>query len=99
MASFLLAAGAAGKRSALPHARVMLHQPLSGFQGQATDIAIRAREILHARDTLNALYTKHTGQSVEKIRADTERDNFMSAPEAREYGLIDQVLAPAKASR
>ena len=96
MASFLLASGAKGKRTALPHARVMLHQPLSGFQGQATDIAIHAREVLHARDTLNTLFAKHTGQPVEKIRADTERDNFMSAPEARAYGLIDEILTTSK---
>lgn len=96
MASFLLASGVKGKRTALPHARVMVHQPLSGFQGQATDIAIHAREVLHARDTLNTLFAKHTGQPVEKIRADTERDNFMSAPEARAYGLIDEILATSK---
>lgn len=96
MASFLLATGAKGKRAALPHARVMLHQPLSGFQGQASDIAIHAREVLHARDTLNALFSKHTGQPVDKIRADTERDNFMSAAEARDYGIIDEVLTTAK---
>jgi len=96
MASFLLASGAKGQRTALPHARVMLHQPLSGFQGQATDIEIHAREVLHARDTLNALYAKHTGQPIEKIRADTERDNFFSAPAARDYGLIDEILTTAR---
>jgi ATP-dependent Clp protease protease subunit len=92
MASFLLAAGAKGKRNALPHARVMIHQPLAGMQGQATDIEIHAREILKGRDTINALYALHTGQPVDKIKRDTERDNFMSASEARDYGLIDQVL-------
>jgi ATP-dependent Clp protease protease subunit len=96
MGSFLLAAGARGKRHALPHARVMIHQPLAGFQGQATDIDIHAREILHTRDTINELYAKHTGQSVEKLRHDTERDNFMSAAQAKEYGLIDEVLISAK---
>jgi len=95
MGSFLLAAGTKGKRYALPHARVMIHQPLAGFQGQATDIDIHAREILRARDTLNGLYAKHTGQSVEKIQHDTERDNFMSPSQAMEYGLIDEVLVSA----
>ena len=98
MASFLLAAGAQGKRKALPHARVMIHQPLAGLQGKASDIEIHAREILHARDTINALYAQHTGQPVDKIRRDTERDNFMSAPEARDYGLIDEVLASGERS-
>jgi len=92
MASLLLTAGAKGKRSALPHARVMIHQPLAGMQGQATDIEIHAREILKARDTLNALYAHHTGQPVDRIKHDTERDNFMSADEAKDYGLIDGVL-------
>jgi ATP-dependent Clp protease, protease subunit len=96
MASFLLAAGTQGKRKALPHARVMIHQPLAGFQGKATDIEIHAREVLAARDTINALYAKHTGQPADKIARDTERDNFMSAPEARDYGLIDEVLASGK---
>jgi len=92
MGSFLLASGAKGKRYALPNARVMIHQPLAGFQGQATDIEIHAREILRARDTINQLYSKHTGQSVETIARDTDRDNFMSAEDARRYGLIDEVL-------
>jgi ATP-dependent Clp protease protease subunit len=96
MGSFLLAAGAKGKRFSLPHARVMIHQPLAGLQGQTTDIEIHAREILGARDTLNELYSKHTGQPVEKIKHDTERDNFMSAAEAKAYGLVDEVLATAK---
>jgi ATP-dependent Clp protease protease subunit len=96
MGSFLLAAGTKGKRYALPHARIMIHQPLAGFQGQATDIEIHAREILQTRDLLNELYAKHTGQPVDRIKHDTERDNFMSAADAREYGLIDEVLTPAK---
>jgi ATP-dependent Clp protease protease subunit len=96
MASFLLAAGAPGKRYALPHSRVMLHQPLAGLQGQTSDIEIHAREILLARDTLNELYSKHTGQPVERIKHDTERDNFMSPDEARAYGLIDEVLTTLK---
>ena len=96
MASFLLAAGAKGKRSALPHARVMIHQPLGGMKGQATDIEIHAREILKARDTINALYAKHTGQPIEKIKRDTERDNFMSAEEAKSYGIVDEVLSSGK---
>jgi ATP-dependent Clp protease, protease subunit len=93
MASFLLAAGTNGKRQALPHARVMIHQPLAGFQGQAVDIDIHAREILRTRDTINALYAKHTGRSVEQIQRDTDRDRFLSADQAVEYGLIDRVLA------
>jgi ATP-dependent Clp protease protease subunit len=96
MGSFLLAAGTRGKRYGLPHARVMIHQPLAGFQGKATDIDIHAREILNARDTLNELYAKHTGQPVDKIRSDTERDNFMSASQAREYGILDEVLISAR---
>ena len=96
MGSFLLAAGTKGKRHALPHARVMIHQPLAGFQGQATDIDIHAREILKARDTLNELYAKHTGQPIDKIRNDTERDNFMSPSQAKDYGIIDEVLVSAK---
>ena len=96
MGSFLLAAGTRGKRHALPHSRVMIHQPLAGFRGKATDIEIHAREILNARDTLNELYEKHTGQPAAKIKQDTERDNFMSAAEARDYGLIDEILATLK---
>jgi ATP-dependent Clp protease protease subunit len=96
MASLVLAAGAAGKRHALPHARVMLHEPLAGMRGQATDIEIHAREVLKARETLNGLYAKHTGQSVERIGRDTVRDNFMSAEEARAYGLVDLVLSGGK---
>ncbi|HLK91793.1 MAG TPA: ATP-dependent Clp protease proteolytic subunit [Polyangia bacterium] len=96
MASLLLAAGAKGKRHALPHARVMIHQPLAGMQGQVSDIEIHAREILKARQTLNGIYARHTGQPVEKIARDTERDNFMSASEAQDYGLIDLVMNPAE---
>jgi ATP-dependent Clp protease, protease subunit len=96
MASLLLAAGTKGKRKALPHARMMVHQPLAGMEGPAADIEIQAREILRARDTINAIYARHTGQPAEKIKRDTERDNFMSATAAREYGLIDEVLASGK---
>lgn len=96
MGSFLLASGTKRKRYALPHARIMLHQPLAGLRGQTSDIEIHAREILLARDTLNELYAKHTGQPVEKIKNDTERDNFMSSGEAKDYGLIDEVLVTAK---
>jgi ATP-dependent Clp protease protease subunit len=98
MASLLLACGAKGKRSALPNARVMIHQPLGGVRGQVSDIEIHAREILKARDTINAIYAKHTGQSVDRIKHDTERDNFMLAGEAKDYGLIDQVLVGGKRS-
>ena len=93
MGALLLAGGEKGKRYCLPHSRVMIHQPLGGFQGQATDIEIHAREILKARERLNDILVKHTGQSLDKIRIDTERDNFMSSEEARDYGLIDEVLA------
>lgn len=92
MGAFLLAGGEKGKRYCLPHARVMIHQPLGGFQGQATDIDIHAREILKIRDQLNRLLSHHTGQTIETIDNDTERDNFMSAEEAKEYGMIDDVL-------
>jgi ATP-dependent Clp protease protease subunit len=92
MASVLLAAGAKGKRSALPNARIMIHQVLAGFRGQATDIAIHAKEILKARDTLNGIYERHTGKPAAQVQRDTERDNFMSAEEAKAYGIIDEVL-------
>ena len=97
MGAFLLAAGTKGKRYCLPHSRVMIHQPLAGFQGQATDIDIHAREILKTRDTLNELLSKHTGQPVTKIKEDTERDYFMSAEQAKEYGLVDEVITQKKA--
>ena len=92
MGALLLSGGEKGKRYCLPHSRVMIHQPLGGFQGQATDIDIHAREILNARERLNAILVKHTGQPLEKIRHDTERDHFLSSEEARIYGLIDEVL-------
>lgn len=96
MGSLLLAGGAKGKRYCLPHTRVMIHQPLGGFQGQASDIDIHAREILKARELLNIILANHTGQSLETISQDTERDNFKSAEEARDYGLIDEVLSERK---
>ena len=92
MGAFLLAAGAKGKRFALPNSRVMIHQPLGGFQGQASDIEIHAKEILYLKDKLNRMLAEHTGQSIEKIEQDTDRDNFLSAAAAAEYGLVDQVL-------
>ena len=92
MGALLLAGGAAGKRYILPHSRVMIHQPLGGFQGQASDIDIHAREILQTRDRLNRILAKHTGQPLEKIQQDTDRDYFMSGQEALEYGLVDKVL-------
>ena len=92
MGAVLLAGGAKGKRYALPHSRVMIHQPLGGFQGQATDIEIHAREILDARDRLNRILSNHTGQAIDKIRQDTDRDNFMTGEQAITYGLIDSVL-------
>ena len=93
MGAFLMAAGAKGKRFALPNSRVMIHQPSGGAQGQATDIEIQAREILKLRESLNAILAERTGQPLEKIRLDSERDFFMSADEAKEYGLIDHVIA------
>ncbi|MEN8214378.1 MAG: ATP-dependent Clp endopeptidase proteolytic subunit ClpP [Pseudomonadota bacterium] len=92
MGALLLAAGEHGKRFSLPHSRTMIHQPLGGFQGQATDIEIHAREILAVRERLNGILAKHTGQPLKKIAEDTERDNFMSAEESVEYGLIDKVI-------
>jgi ATP-dependent Clp protease, protease subunit len=92
MGAVLLAGGAKGKRYCLPHARIMIHQPLGGFQGQAADMEIHAREMLIVRDRLNRILAKHTGQGVEKIKTDTDRDNFMDWKEAVEYGLIDKVL-------
>ncbi len=92
MGALLLAAGAKGKRYCLPHSRVMIHQPLGGYQGQASDIEIHTREILAIRDRLNAVLAHHTGQPIERIARDTDRDNFMNADDAAAYGLIDQVL-------
>ncbi len=93
MGAFLLAAGAKGKRYSLPNSRVMIHQPLGGAQGQATDIEIQAREILYLRERLNGILAERTGQKLEKIAADTERDFFMSADQAKDYGLIDEVIS------
>lgn len=98
MGALLLAGGAAGKRYCLPHSRVMIHQPLGGFHGQASDIDIHAREILSIRDKLNKILAHHTGQPLEKIQQDTDRDNFLSAHDAAAYGLIDQVLSRRAAS-
>ena len=92
MGALLLAGGAKGKRICLPHSRVMIHQPLGGFQGQATDIDIHAREILHIREKLNLILSSHSGQTLDKIKEDTERDNFMGAEEARTYGLVDEII-------
>ena len=92
MGAVLLAGGTSGKRVCLPHSRVMIHQPLGGFQGQATDIDIHAREILLIRERLNKILATHTGQSLDKIQMDTERDNFMGAEEAKAYGMVDQIL-------
>ncbi|GAA3719622.1 ATP-dependent Clp endopeptidase proteolytic subunit ClpP [Oceanisphaera sediminis] len=92
MGAFLLAGGAAGKRFALPNSRVMIHQPLGGFQGQASDIQIHAKEILYIKEKLNRLLAEHTGQELSIIERDTDRDNFMSAEQAKEYGLVDEVL-------
>jgi ATP-dependent Clp protease protease subunit len=97
MGSFLLMAGAKGKRMALPNSRVMIHQPSGGAQGQATDIEIHAREILKTREQLNKIYAERTGQPIEKIRADMERDFFMDPEESKAYGLIDQVLTSRNA--
>lgn len=93
MGAILLAAGAKGKRYALPHSRIMIHQPLGGFQGAAADVDIQAREILRMREELNSILMKHTGQSLKKIEKDTDRDLFMSGKEALEYGLIDEVIS------
>ena len=92
MGSLLLSAGTKGKRSALPNSRIMIHQPAGGFQGQASDIEIQAKEIIKIKQKLNEIYARHTGQSIEKVERDVDRDYFMSALEAKEYGLIDKVI-------
>jgi ATP-dependent Clp protease protease subunit len=96
MGALLLSAGTKGKRFALPNSRIMLHQPMGGFHGQATDVEIHAREILRMKDTLNKIIAFHTGQSLEKIQADTDRDFFMSGAEAKEYGIVDEVISSIK---
>lgn len=98
MGAFLLSGGAKGKRFCLPHSRMMIHQPLAGFQGQASDIDIHAKEVLHTRDRLNQLLSEHTGQPLERIQKDTDRDYFMGGTEAVEYGLIDKVLTRRESS-
>ena len=92
MGALLLAAGAKGKRYALPHSRILIHQPMGGFQGQATDIDIHAREILRMREELNEILAKHTGQPLDRLQDDTERDFFMTGEQAKEYGIIDEVV-------
>lgn len=96
MGALLLAAGTKGKRFALPHSRIMIHQPMGGFHGQATDVEIHAKEILKMKDILNRIIANHTGQPFEKIQADTERDFFMSGDEAKEYGIVDEVIHSIK---
>ena len=96
MGAFLLTAGTKGKRRALPHSRIMIHQPLGGYQGQATDIDIHAKEMLRMRDELNRLWSKHTGQDISRIKNDTERDYFMGPGEAKEYGIVDEVIVQKK---
>ncbi len=96
MGALLLCAGSKGLRRALPHSRVMIHQPLGGFRGQASDIEIHAKEILYMRERLNQIIATHTGQDVEKVHKDTDRDNFLSATAAVEYGLVDEVITPRK---
>ena len=98
MGALLLAAGCSGKRFALPHARIMIHQPIGGFHGQASDVEIHAKEILRMKDILNNILVKHTGQPFEKVQSDTERDYFMSSEEAKEYGLVDEVITTVKES-
>lgn len=99
MAAVLLAAGVKGKRYALPHSRILLHQPMGGFQGQATDVEIQAKEILRLREELNRILTIHTGKPLEQIAKDTERDFYMTGEQAREYGIVDHVIVSRKASQ
>jgi ATP-dependent Clp protease, protease subunit len=99
MGALLLTAGAAGKRFALPHARILIHQPMGGFQGQATDVDIQAREILRLREDLNEIMAHHTGQAIDRINRDTERDFYMSGEQAKEYGLIDEVIVKREAGK
>ncbi len=96
MGAFLLSSGSKGKRFALPNSRVMIHQPIGGFYGQATDVEIHAREILKMKETLNNILSHHTGQPIDKIQVDTDRDFFMSGQEAKEYGIVDEVIVTAK---
>lgn len=96
MGALLLTAGTKGKRYVLPNSRIMIHQPIGGFHGQATDVEIHAREILKLKETLNQILARHTGQAIEKIQVDTERDYFMSAQEAKDYGLVDEVIETLK---
>lgn len=96
MGAMLLMAGTRGKRYALPHSRVMIHQPMGGFQGQATDVEIQAKEILKTKDVLNKIISHHTGQAMEKVQADTERDFYMSGREAKDYGIVDDVISSLK---
>ncbi len=96
MAALLLAAGTKGKRFSLPHSRIMIHQPMGGFQGQATDIEIHAKEILKLKETLNKILSSHTGQPIEKIQTDTDRDFFMSGEDAKTYGIVDEVITKIK---
>jgi ATP-dependent Clp protease protease subunit len=99
MGALLLAAGTKGKRFALPHSRIMIHQPMGGFQGQATDVEIHAREILRTKDILNEILARHTGQPIDKVRNDTDRDFFMSGEEARNYGIVDEVIKGMKKNK
>lgn len=99
MGALLLGSGTKGKRFSLPHARIMIHQPMGGFQGQATDIEIHAREILKMKETLNNILAKHTGQPIEKIQTDTDRDFFMSGEDAKTYGLIDEVISKVRSAK
>jgi ATP-dependent Clp protease, protease subunit len=99
MGALLLASGTKGKRFSLPHSRVMIHQPMGGFQGQATDIEIHAKEILKLKDTLNTILAKHSGQPIEKIQTDTDRDFFMSGEDAKKYGIIDEVISKVRSAK